>query len=410
MKGRLCSFIVALPLWALLAVLAFGGMDRFQMEARGIQDWSALPGYQNTQAMQGKLAAAVPALQQSCTKVLSRDDKTAQLQPGQPLFGTVEQWQQICQQVTSAPSPAAAAAFLYRALRPVELRDNRPDGRPQGLFTGYYEPELAGSLKRHGPYQTPLYEKPADLVTADLGQFDPDLSGKKVAGRVTPQQQLVAYHDRAAIDAGALGQNAKPLVWVKDPVAAFMLQVQGSGRVRLPNGQVLQVGYAASNGRPYTAIGRYMVAQGILPQEGVSMPAIRAWLQANPDQLQQVLEQNQSYIFFQLKPGGPYGTQNVPLTPWHSLAVDTQYIPLGVPVYVDTTLTTTADPTATFILVRPFQQVMVAQDTGGAIKGPVRGDIFFGAGSTAAAQAGHQQAAGRIFVLVPRPESKRAKE
>ena len=191
------------------------------------------------------------------------------------------------------------------------------------------------------------------------------------------------------------------IVWVADPIAAFFLQIQGSGRVRLPDGEVLRLGYAATNGRPYTAIGRVLVAEGALEREEVSLQSIRAWLRANPAEQRRVMDRNRSYVFFREVPGeGPVGTQGVPLTPGRSLAVDPRYLPLGAPLWIDT-----VDPLDTS---RPLRRLTVAQDTGGAIRGAVRGDLFWGAGLDAEERAGRMRSPGRYYVLLPVPGEKAA--
>ena len=208
------------------------------------------------------------------------------------------------------------------------------------------------------------------------------------------------YADRAAIDAGALAGRELELLWVDDPVDRFFLEIQGSGQVRLPDGETVRVGYADQNGRPYRAIGKDLIESGAIPREQMSMQAIRAWLEANPKQAPAMMAKNPSYVFFTeltelAAASGPLGAQGVPLTPGRSLAVDRKFLPLGAPIWVDTVA---PEPRGR----APVARLLVAQDTGGAIRGPVRGDVFWGAGPQAEHLAGHMKSPGRLFILLPR--------
>ncbi len=244
-------------------------------------------------------------------------------------------------------------------------------------------------------YQTPVYGVPSDLIRVDLGQFAPQFAGEHISGRIAGRR-LVPYATRAEIDAGGLPQ-ARILFWCDDPIALFFLQIQGSGRVKFDNGDTARVTYAGENGRPYTAIGRVLIADGQLDRDKVSLASIRAWLKAHPTRAKSVMAANQSFIFFQETPmgdaalGSP-GVEGVPLTPMGSMAVDLRNNALGVPYYVS------ADP---------VRALLIAQDTGGAIRGPVRGDIFFGFGGEAEARAGEMKSPGRMVVLLPNPVAAR---
>jgi membrane-bound lytic murein transglycosylase A len=267
----------------------------------------------------------------------------------------------------------AARAFLERWFAPFAVAGR--DGK-DGLFTGYFEPEIIGSQQQSRRYSEPVYARPPDLP--------------KVRSGVATH-----YHDRREIEAGALGAAAHPLAWAADPVDVFFLHIQGSGRVRLPDGKILRLGFDGHNGHPYTPIGGVLVRRGALDRGTVSMQSIRAWLAANPAEISPVLNSNARYVFFRRLTGpGPVGASGVPLTPDRSLAVDRRLIPFGVPVWLTTTDALDA--------ARPFKRLMIAQDTGGAIKGAVRGDIFFGAGPDAAARAGRMNRPGRYFLLLPR--------
>lgn len=339
--------------------------------------------------------AALAAFVRTCGKILAKD-------PALPLdsttgaasaYGTAADWQAVC---ASARNAASARLFFETEFTPFEVVGNEGS---RSLFTGYYEPEIKGSLTQGGMYQSPLLGRPSDLQTIRLDAFDPALSGHTIRGRVA-NGRFVPYPTRADINEGALAGLAEPVMWLADPVDAFFTHVQGSARVTLPDGEIMRVGYAGKNGRPYTAIGRVLVDRGALPREGVSMQSIRAWLAANPDEARSILEANQSYVFFNAVPirdrkEGPVGAAGVPLTPGRSLAVDRHLHGLGAPFYLDGTVPGASSEAET------MQRLMVAQDTGSAIRGPVRGDFFWGSGDAAGERAGRMQHAGRLFVLLP---------
>jgi membrane-bound lytic murein transglycosylase A len=270
---------------------------------------------------------------------------------------------------------------------------------PDGLFTGYYEPLLFGSRRFGGAYTVPIYRPPDDLVQVDLARFNPDLAGYAIYGRVEGGQ-FVPYYSRADIETGALADRGLELLWVDDPIDRFFLQIQGSGQVQLDDGSLTRVGYASQNGHPYRAIGRDLIEIGVLTRDQVSLPAIKAWLEAHPADAPDIMARNRSYIFFEERPelgpdDGPLGAQGVSLTAGRSLAVDPRYVPLGVPVWLETTVPWPEG-------VAPLHRLMVAQDTGGAIKGVVRGDVFFGSGARAEAIAGHMKSRGRYALLLPK--------
>jgi peptidoglycan lytic transglycosylase A len=267
------------------------------------------------------------------------------------------------------------------------------------LFTGYYEPVLNGSRRRSARYPVPLHVAPPELRRVDLGRFNPDLAGYAIYGRVA-DGEFVPYYSRAEIEDGALAGRRLELLWVDDPIAKFFLQIQGSGQVRLDDGEVVRVGYASQNGQPYRAIGRDLVESGALRQDEVSLQSIRAWLEAHPQAAAAMMARNPSYIFFREHPelaasDGPLGSEGVPLTAGRSLAVDRRYLPLGAPLWLETTAPW-PDGEA------PLRRLMVAQDTGGAIKGVVRGDVYWGAGASAEAVAGRMKSQGRYAILLPR--------
>ncbi len=336
---------------------------------------------------------ALPALLRSCARLARLPD--TQAIGNDALAGRVGDWRALCDAARTLP-PAAARNFFEANFLPFALSNN--DAR-DGLFTGYYEPELNGSLTRTPRFSVPLYGRPDDLVTVDLGAFREELRGQRIAGRVEGGA-LRPYEPRARIVEGALGSRGKPLVWVDDATEAFFLEVQGSGRVVLPDGRVLRVGFAAQNGHPYVPIGRTLIERGALTRENVSMQSIKAWLAANPAEAAAIRNSNPSYVFFRTVEGdGPLGSEGVALTPGRSLAVDRSFLPMGVPMFLDA-----GDPLdANARLAR----LVMAQDTGGAIRGPVRGDVFWGAGKMAEEYAGRMRATGRAWILLPRAVAER---
>ncbi len=266
-------------------------------------------------------------------------------------------------------------------------------GNDAALLTGYYEPLLKGALRRGGIYQTPLLKRPPDLVSADLGRFRPSLRGERISGRVE-NGKLVPYATRAEIEAGALDRFDLALAWADDPAAAFFLQIQGSGRVALAEGGVKRLGYDGENGQPYVSIGRLLVEQGALSLDQVSAQSIKAWLMAHPDQAKDLMDRNPSYVFFRALDGdGPLGSEGVALSPGRSLAADNNFIAFGTLVYADVAQDGQ----------EPIRRLAVAQDTGAAIRGPLRGDLFWGFGPEAETRAGAMRALGRLYLLLPRP-------
>ena len=313
--------------------------------------------------------------------------------------GTVGDWQAVCKSAPQQMADAAnARAFFESRFTPVEVK--RTDGTP-ALFTGYYEPELSASRTKQGRYTAPIYGLPDNLVSADLGDFRPAWAGERLSGCVD-RHRLLPCPTRADIDTHGLS-DAKVLVYADDPVAVFFLHIQGSGRVRLDDGHMIRIAYAGQNGRPYTPIGRVLLQRGLLDRASLSMQAIRTWLKAHAAEAQSLMEIDQSYVFFREQPigdpklGSP-GSEGVPLTPAASLAVDQHLHALGTPVYI-AAMRPDADPDRS---ERNFDRLLIAQDTGGAIRGPARGDIFWGFGADAESIAGRMKAEGRMFVLLPK--------
>jgi len=324
------------------------------------------------------LRAAWPAFMLSCSKLASGAD-----------------WKEPCAiaKTVDANSQAAIRLFFESFFDPHQVI--APDGSNSGLITGYYEPLLRGARKKGGPYQTPLYKVPDDMVIIDLGAVYPELANKRVRGRLKGKR-VVPYPAREEIARAGLPGNE--LLWVDDAVEAFFLEVQGSGRVQLPDGDTVRIAYADQNGRPYQSIGKWLVQKGELTTEQATAQGIKAWIDGHPTRQQELFNVNPSYVFKEEKlpdpKVGPKGTLNVPLTPQRSVAIDRSQLPLGAPVYLNTTLPGDDE--------LPLQRLMMAQDTGGAIKGAIRLDLFFGFGSEAADFAGRMKQRGNIWVLLPK--------
>jgi len=335
--------------------------------------WDSLEGWETD-----RHADAWPALLKSCARL-----------------GDHPTWRAACRAAADLehPTDAQARRFFERYFEPLPLHGE--DGGRRGLITGYYEPLLHGSLEPVGPYQYPIYAPPDELLRVELDGVYPELKGKRLRGRLQGRT-VVAYPARAQLETTEEALAGKPLLWADDPVDVFFLHVQGSGRVALPDGRVIAVGFADHNGRPYRSIGRRLIELGELAREDVDLFSIRRWLRENPGQAEDLLHHNPRYVFFRLRKEAreaPRGALGVPLTPGRSLAVDRDLIELGSPVWLSTTLPGTP--------AKPFRRLMMAQDTGGAIRGYARADVFFGLGDRAEALAGRMKQQGHMFLLRP---------
>jgi membrane-bound lytic murein transglycosylase A len=328
-----------------------------------------------TNLNQAKAARALAAFRISCGSLQRRPD-TSELATG-------SDWAAVCAEAATLPD-AYAASFFYHRFDWVQV------GTGTAFATGYYEPELRGSRVRAPGYETPIYRTPPDLIRCTRAD------GGTGRGRIDANGQCMLYFTRAEIEDGALAGRGLEIAWAADPIELFFLQIQGSGRVRLPDGSVMRIGYDNQNGREYVAIGRLLRERGILPPGGASMQAIVDWMRANPEQGRALMRENLSYIFFKELTGpGPLGAMGLPVTPQATVAADPLFVPLGAPVFL------TMD--------RPEANgLWVAQDTGGAIKGANRFDTFWGAGPEATRTAGGMSANGRALILLPKGSAARA--
>lgn len=347
--------------------------------------WDALPGW-----LADPVAEAWLAFRAGCAALVRSPARQAI-------------WQNVCRDSANVDgsNDTAVRVFFETNFSPYQVVG--ADGRDTGLVTGYYEPLLNGSRSPANGTTVPLYAVPDDLLTVDLASLYPELKDKRVRGRVVGKR-VVPYWSRADIESGKAGLADRVLAWVDDPVEAFFLQIQGSGRLKLADGSVMRVGYADQNGHPYRAIGRVLIDRGELTAGEATMPGIRDWGQRNPDKLPALLDENPSYVFFREVPppqsgtleaaiDGPFGALGVPLARERTIAVDPRSIPLGAPVFIATTYPLSS---------RPLQRLVLAQDTGGAIRGAVRADFFWGFGDAAGREAGRMRQQGRLWLLWPK--------
>ncbi len=341
----------------------------------------ALPGWQMDTSADFDIA-----LKRSCPSLIKRSDGTGLTQP--------TDWQALCTAI-SGGEPARAA--LVRLTQAIAVGDGT------GLNTGYFEPMLEGSLTPTPRFATPLYKRPTDLIDVSLGDFRETLKGQRTAGRLQGDK-LVPYADRGEIEDGALAGKGLELLWLADPYEAFSLHIQGSGQVRLPDGSIVRVGYNGQNGHLYVGVGKLLRERGVLGPGQATMDGILNWARANPDAGKALFRENKSYVFFRRIEGeGPLGSLNVPLIADRSIAVDPLFVPLGAPVWLNSRhVDPLAEKTpAGQMPTVPFVQAMVAQDTGGAIKGANRLDIFFGSGIRARSLASAQSQRGSLTLLLP---------
>ena len=354
--------------------------------------WATLPGWQADD-----LTQVWKAFVNNCKGLMRPVSGSLAMQAR----ATPRAWQPVCAAVAQSglgeqgADAQAVRQFLQTHLQPWRLLD--ASGKPaRNTVTGYYEPLVHAARERGGEYQWPLYAAPADLLTIDLGTVYPELAGKRVRGKLVGKR-VVPYDTRAEIAATPTRQPPV-IVWVNDPVEAFFLTIQGSGRAQLPNGETIRVAYADHNGRPYRSIGQWLATQGELPLAQASMQNIKAWARKNPKRVQEMLNANPAMVFFNEETVtdpelGPKGAYSIPLIGQRSVAVDTQFVPLGAPLFLSTQYPASS---------KPLQRLVFAQDTGAAIKGAARTDFYWGFGEEAGALAGRMKQPGEMWVLWPK--------
>jgi membrane-bound lytic murein transglycosylase A len=348
-------------------------------------EWSSIPGWNDDD-----ISAAWPAFRVGCLKLAAG-------------AATSPAWRGVCDEgaLIDSIDRRAVRAFFEIHFSPYSVRAE--DDNDTGLITGYYEPLLDGARGKSSRYGIPLFGVPDDLLTIDVAALHPDLQDRRLRGRIEGRR-VVPYWSRAEIAKGRAALAGKELAWVENPIDAFFLEIQGSGRIVLDDGTVLRLGFADQNGHPYRSIGRVLVDRGELPLDGASMQAIRDWGRRHPHELPGLLNENPSYVFFREVPpappgsleaaiDGPLGSLGVPLLRERTIAVDRRSIPLGAPVFIATT-----EPQSE----RPLQRLVFAQDTGGAIRGAVRADYFLGSGDAAGREAGRMRQQGRLWLLWPK--------
>jgi membrane-bound lytic murein transglycosylase A len=358
-------------------------------------------------------AHAFAAFRESCRVIARRTETARSRQPARPTQPIDDALRRICPralELGQSIDASTARHFFELYFRPARISRL---GEKEGFLTGYYEPEVEGSRTPGDGFTFPIYRRPAELAVRPptarkIKQAAAHSVARKRAKVGTRKGvRLVAYHDRAAIDDGALAGRDLEICWVKDPVEAFFIHIQGSARIRLTNGKLLRLNYAAQNGHPYLAVGRVLIERGIVPQDEMTMDKIRTFIAEDPDQGRELMRMNRSYVFFremeELPPDAePVGAQGIPLTRGRSIAVDKSIHAYGTPFWIEAELPLERENGAT-----PFRRLVFAQDTGGAIVGPARADIYFGAGIDAGTVAGRLRHFGRVFMLVPRPPEPR---
>jgi membrane-bound lytic murein transglycosylase A len=336
--------------------------------------------------------AAFETFLDSCRAILKG---TPASRPGQPMYAALHE---VCAKAAKLDphKPGEARDFFEQNFRPVKIS---PLGTPDGFLTGYYEPIAEGAREKADGFDYPLYRKPPNLLPGGRMQITSVVTGKKK--KKAQRRKLVPFHDRAAIDDGVLDGRNLEICYLKDPIEAFFAHIQGSVRVKLDDGKLMRLNYQAANGHPYYAVGRWLIERKIVPKDEMSMDRIREWMERNPKEGEELRRKNKSYVFFRetklANDEEPIGAQGISLTPGRSIAVDRNLNVYGTPFFISAMLPIQSEKPET-----PFRRLMIAQDTGGAIVGPARADIYFGAGDEAASIAGRMRHNGRFVMLVPR--------
>ena len=347
-----------------------------------------LPGWATADTKQSFLA-----FQLSCQTFLKQDPEKSVGSESVAL--QVKDWQPACRAAVSVDghSNQQTRAFFEAWFTPVEFFDSKP---VKGLFTGYYMPLIKGSLTKTDKYNVPIYGLPKNIVLVNLELFDKNLKNRRIVGRVE-RNRLLPFYTREEINKGAISKVTPVLAWIDSLIDRSFLEIQGSGAIELSDGQTYAINYAAENGAPYVSIAKVLIDKGVMTRDNASMQHIRDYLETHPKELDVVLNQNKSFVFFErLLHDAALGAQGVALTPGYSLAIDRKWVPLGAPIWLNT-----VRPAENSEKQRLFQRLMIAQDTGGAIRGAVRGDVYWGAGKKATSIAGRMKNPGHYWLLLP---------
>ena len=348
-------------------------------------NYTEVPGWKSD-----NLSETLPVLLRSCNKLKKLPSNKAM-----GIFdemGKISDWLPICKaaRMIRHGNKTEARYFFETRFLPYTVSNNQDR---KGLFTGYYEARLNGAFGADARYRYPIFARPDDIINVDLMIFDQKYKGNKITGRIKGSK-LMPYFTRSEIEDGALSGRKLETLWVDNAIDAFILHIQGSGRVVLPDGSYVRIGFDGRNGHKYTSIGRELVAKGAMSLKDVTMPAIRVWMEENPVAARALMRKNKSFIFFKIsKDAGPVGAQGVVLTATRSIAVDRAFYPMGLPIWLDTTVPGSD---------KKMRRLVITQDTGAAIKGPVRGDFFWGNGQQAAINAGIMKQEGEMYLLLPK--------
>lgn len=380
--------IILLPITAIICA-AFWWYSQ-PMPLYRVAHFQQLPGWDA-----GLLKKSLATFKTSCRAFVKQEPE--KVVGTDSIILQAKDWQPACQDALKLKivSERLAKAFFQKWFVPVEFYDSK---HMKGLFTGYYLPSIKGSRTKSPEYSVPLYEVPDDLVNVDLGLFIPHLKNRKLVGRLSGNK-LIPYYTREQINKGAIKNKARVLLWIHSPIDRLFLEIQGSGIIELEDGSQEYVGYDAQNGAPYTAIAGVLIKKGVMTKDTASMQAIKRYLEEHPKQMDPIINKNKSFVFFRkLNLTGALGSQGVALTPGYSLAVDVEWVPMGTPLWLSTSRPDAKNPEVN----KPMQRLMIAQDTGGAIKGKVRGDVFWGGGERATLIAGHMKNEGHYWLLLPK--------
>lgn len=391
MKSKL--LILSLVILSLISGIYLWHINHDSLHLKRVS-YRHLPGWDDANTIK-----SLGAFKVSCEKFIKQ---RADAPVGSPYIDlTAKDWYPACRAalLLDPTSKDQAKQFFEHWFTPVEFYNRKPI---EGLFTGYYVPLLRGSLTQTKKYKVPIYQTPSNLITIDLGLFDPTLKNRQLIGR-QEANKIVPFYTREEISRGAISNTATVIAWVDSHLDRLFMEIQGSGTIEFEDGSHLVVGYASQNGAPYTAIGSVLIKQGVMTKENMSMQSIRDYLESHPEQIDTVINQNKSFVFFEKLPhGAVVGTKGIVLTPKYSLAVDRRWVPLGVPIWLNTTR-----PDVQSNAQKTLQRLMVAQDTGGAIRGQVRGDVFWGTGDRATTIAGKMKNHGFYWLLLPKEVAKR---